>query len=78
MRNNCRKHARAVVYPISKRNYRRRYNVRFFKKKKVKHDIISDEGLVKKTDIFSVVVITASNILSVILIILGILIFIHS
>ena len=52
--------------------------MRFFKKKKVKHDIISDEGLVKKTDIFSVVVITASNILSVILIILGILIFIHS
>ena len=77
MRNNRRKHARAVVYPISKRNYRR-YNVSFFNKKKVKHDIISDEGLVKKTDIFSVVVITASNILSVILIILGILIFIHS
>ena len=52
--------------------------MRIISKDKVHKDVISDHGIVKKTDAFSIVVIIISNVLSVILIILGVLIFLNS
>ncbi len=52
--------------------------MRFVKKKDVHQDVISDQGVHKKTDSFSIAVIIISNIISAILIVLGALIFFNS
>lgn len=52
--------------------------MRFFSKEKVYKNVISDAGIEKKTDSFSIAVILLSNLISVTLVILGVLIFFHS
>ncbi|MCR5792834.1 MAG: hypothetical protein K6G65_06670 [Lachnospiraceae bacterium] len=52
--------------------------MRIFSKDKVRKNVITDQGIVKKTDKFSIAVIIISNVVSAILLVLGVLIFINS
>ena len=52
--------------------------MRILSRDKVHKDVISDQGIEKKTDAFSIAVIIISTILSIVLIILGVLIFLNS
>ncbi len=46
----------------------------FIKKEKVQQNLISDQGIENKTDVFSIIVIIFSTVMSIILIVLGALI----
>jgi len=52
--------------------------MRILSKDKVRKNVITDQGVVKKTDKFSIVVIVISNLVSAILLVLGVLIFMNS
>jgi hypothetical protein len=52
--------------------------MRIISREKVHKKVISDQGVQKKTDSFSIAVIIISNIVSICLIILAILMFLNS
>lgn len=52
--------------------------MKILNKDKVTKDVISDQGIQKKTDSFSIAVIIISNTLSVVLVVLGLLTVIYS
>ena len=52
--------------------------LKLFSKKDIEANVITDGGVVQKRDLFSLHVIVASNLVSLLLIILGILVMIHA